>query len=212
MTKRVITRALHLRYMPSARIDERVSVVDSGLGNFFICAYEGGLVAFDTGYRAGVAKSGMASLGLDPAAVTHVFLTHTDFDHVGGLPAFPHAHVYISEDEEPLVAGKRLPRLYGIYRNHRLKAYTLLADGQAVQVGAMRVQAIKTPGHTIGSMCYLVDGDTLFSGDTLAPRNGRLGPNLQFYTDIIALWKSYAKLERHVECKRLFTSHWGAFS
>ena len=42
----------------------------------------------------------------------------------------------------------------------------LVKDGDEFQVGDMSIKAIETPGHTMGSTCYLVDG-LLISGDTL---------------------------------------------
>jgi glyoxylase-like metal-dependent hydrolase (beta-lactamase superfamily II) len=43
-----------------------------------------------------------------------------------------------------------------------------LADGQELTVGKVSVQAIHTPGHTPGSVCFLVGG-YLIAGDTLFP-------------------------------------------
>ncbi|MFF6778795.1 MBL fold metallo-hydrolase [Streptomyces sp. NPDC012637] len=37
----------------------------------------------------------VARLGLDPADVRHVLLTHLDVDHCGGLPDFPRARVHL---------------------------------------------------------------------------------------------------------------------
>ncbi|MBI1321900.1 MBL fold metallo-hydrolase [bacterium] len=39
------------------------------------------------------------SLGLNPADVKHIILTHCDPDHVGGLADFPNAEVHLSEEE-----------------------------------------------------------------------------------------------------------------
>lgn len=48
-----------------------------------------------------------------------------------------------------------------------------LEDGQILECGNLKIQALATPGHTNDSMCYLV-GNTLFTGDTLLIRgNGR---------------------------------------
>lgn len=43
-----------------------------------------------------------------------------------------------------------------------------LDDGQVIDVGAYRMTALHTPGHTPGSTCLLVQG-FLFSGDVLFP-------------------------------------------
>src|ERR1700722_18138304 len=46
----------------------------------------------------------------------------------------------------------------------------VLDDGAVIEVGRLRLHTIATPGHTAGSMCFLVeDSPVLFSGDTLFP-------------------------------------------
>ena len=46
----------------------------------------------------------------------------------------------------------------------------ILEDESVVRVGRLRLRTIHTPGHTPGSMCFLIEGaPVLFSGDTLFP-------------------------------------------
>jgi glyoxylase-like metal-dependent hydrolase (beta-lactamase superfamily II) len=42
----------------------------------------------------------------------------------------------------------------------------LVEDGQVLPLGNFKIKAIHSPGHSPGSICYLVDGK-LFSGDVL---------------------------------------------
>ncbi len=113
-------------------------------------------------------------LPIAPASVTHLFLTHTDMDHAGGLALFPNAHVYLSEDEKQMIDGTTSRFLRVVHSARINRPYTLLADGDVVMVGSIKVQAIATPGHTPGSMSYLVDDGILFTGDSLRLQNGQV--------------------------------------
>ena len=43
-------------------------------------------------------------------------------------------------------------------------------DAEVIEVGRLRLQAIKNPGHTPGSVSFKIEGaPVLFSGDTLFP-------------------------------------------
>ena len=46
----------------------------------------------------------------------------------------------------------------------------VLEDDSVITVGRLRLRTIATPGHTPGSMCFLIEGSpVLLSGDTLFP-------------------------------------------
>jgi hydroxyacylglutathione hydrolase len=63
-----------------------------------------------------------------------------------------------------------------------------LKDGDVLKVGTLEIRVIHTPGHTPGSVCYLVDGN-LFTGDTLfvgsAGRTDLVGGSLDMLVDSI---------------------------
>jgi glyoxylase-like metal-dependent hydrolase (beta-lactamase superfamily II) len=91
--------------------------------------------------------------GLD---VTAVLTTHGHADHVGA-------------------AGEVCRALRVPFRIHRADAEAAgiapdepIEPGETIQVGALRMTAVHTPGHTPGSTCFTVGG-LLFSGDTLFP-------------------------------------------
>jgi glyoxylase-like metal-dependent hydrolase (beta-lactamase superfamily II) len=45
--------------------------------------------------------------------------------------------------------------------------YRPVFDGHQIEVGEVKIAAIATPGHTMESTSYLLDGEALFTGDTL---------------------------------------------
>jgi glyoxylase-like metal-dependent hydrolase (beta-lactamase superfamily II) len=158
------------------QITDKVYEVKSKVVSMFVYTAHEGPICFDTGWSEGAVKREFDVLGFSPELVTSVFLTHTDRDHVGGLNLFAKAEVYLSVDEEQLI-DKRTPRFLGFVHNAPLKRpYQLLKDGDIVRAGETKIEAIATPGHTPGSMSYLVDESILFTGDTVPLKEGKVRP------------------------------------
>ena len=86
-------------------------------------------------------------------ALKYMLETHVHADHItanGSLQAlFPAAKIAISESAA--IECERIP----------------LKDHSEIQIGKVTIKALLTPGHTSESMCFLVDGNRLLSGDTL---------------------------------------------
>jgi glyoxylase-like metal-dependent hydrolase (beta-lactamase superfamily II) len=87
---------------------------------------------------------------------THILVTHSHADHIGAL----------SELKSRLRVPVAIHRLD--MKALSVKPEILLEDGQEVAFGKARLKVIHTPGHTPGSLCFLV-GKHLLSGDTLFP-------------------------------------------
>jgi len=47
--------------------------------------------------------------------------------------------------------------------------FTAINDGETLATEMVQLTALRTPGHTPESTCYLLDGQTLLTGDTLFP-------------------------------------------
>lgn len=102
---------------------------------------------------------------LNPVAV---FLTHGHFDHVGGCGVFS-AHgvpIYCGRGEEEYIFSAANKAIFGGVYIPDFKITQTLKDGESITVGGITLQAIFSPGHTSGGVCYKV-GDKLFTGDTL---------------------------------------------
>jgi len=156
----------------TGQVAENVYAIRVKDANMFIYADGEHAIAIDAAYAGNALQEELKRLPISPEFVTHLFLTHADVDHTGGLDFFPNAQVYLSRDEGQMIDGTS-PRLFGVYHSPKIgRTYSLLDDGDVVTAGAIKVQAIATPGHTPGSMSFLVKDSVLFTGDTLKLQNG----------------------------------------
>jgi hydroxyacylglutathione hydrolase len=196
--------------LDTGQVAENVYAVRVRDVNMFIYADGEHAIAIDAAYAGDALREELKRLPISPESVTHLFLTHTDVDHTGGLDLFPNAQIYLSEDEERMIDGTT-PRLFWVYHSPKIgQAYTLLADGDVITAGAIRVQAIATPGHTPGAMSFLVNDSVLFSGDTLKLQNGQVHTFHRLLNiDTATQRESIEKLTRLQNVALLCTAHTG---
>ena len=75
----------------------------------------------------------------------YVLLTHNHVDHIGGLKAFR------DRVKAPLAVHQADNQKWLPFQPE-----ILLNDGDVIRVGKVRIEAIFTPGHTPGSMCFKI--------------------------------------------------------
>lgn len=100
---------------------------------------------------------------------THILLTHGHYDHVGIVELVKEKYgcaVVAAKAEEALLADPRLNLSVMMGGNVALYPDVLVGEGDVVSVGDLEFRVMLTPGHTSGSVCYVV-ADQIFSGDTL---------------------------------------------
>ena len=149
----------------TGHLTDQVMVVRDGFVNFYILKSASGLVCIDAGRCPGNTARGFEALGLAMGDVAAVFLTHLHYDHAGCARLYPNATVFVGEHEKSsLFSSKALPPLVRV------------RDGENMTVGGFSVRTFGTPGHTNGSVSYVVDERLLFVGDTLRLRRGEALP------------------------------------
>ncbi|MFH1214035.1 MAG: MBL fold metallo-hydrolase [Candidatus Neomarinimicrobiota bacterium] len=121
----------------------------------------------DPGDQASEIISKITELQLQPLAILN---THGHPDHLAaaaelqnhfGIPFYIHAN-------EATTYATAIPfgQMLGINIIHLPEKVIYIQNEEALAFGLFKVAVITTPGHTPGSVCYLIDG-RLFAGDTL---------------------------------------------
>ena len=159
------------RPLKTKKLSDKIYAVKTGVSNFYICDAGDCLIAFDSGTSESLARKELEKLSIDPDDVKYVFLTHSDYDHAGGLELFKNAAVYVSSREVPLISGQKARFLRHIH-NTGFEGYITMEDAQIIQAGSCTVKMILTPGHTPGSSCFLAGNEMLFCGDALRLTSG----------------------------------------
>ena len=156
--------------------DTGVFAVGNSGGTVYLIKTESGYIMIDAGSEPGEIETVLSGQGIAAGEVKWTFLTHSDSDHVASLPLFPDAEIYMSEDEIDLVNGTKKRNAFSYNRLPvSIDGILLVRDMQELEIGGVKVECLKTPGHTPGSMSYLVDGKYLFTGDACKIYEGKYG-------------------------------------
>ena len=115
----------------------------------------------------------LADLGVDPAQVHQVLITHYHFDHINNLPLFPNAAVFISRKEQDNYLNGRiydpklvLPAVVAVLRDAKR---THLVDQHEALSGGLEFEVVggHTPGSAVvrfehGGTHYILTGDECY--------------------------------------------------
>jgi hydroxyacylglutathione hydrolase len=199
----------NMKPIPTGIIVDIVFSVQDSFVNMFLIKDSSQYVAIDAGNSLDNISGEFSKLSINPDQVVAVFLTHTDKDHVAALSLFTKARIYLARQEEPMITGKKSKFL--IFGNHiDTKEYTLLQDQQILVIGNIKIEGILTPGHTSGSMCYLIDDKYLFTGDAIRIKEGKIDEFNKFFNmDSKTAKESIKKITNLPSAEYIFTAHYG---
>ena len=122
-------------------------------------------VIIDCGTDAKIVNKKASELGVK---ISHLLLTHSHYDHSGcaGELQRQGVKVYVSEkDALKLNNSDNLAYCF----NKEFDSFTpdgVLYDDQVLELNEISIKVKSTPGHTDGSVSFVVD-NFIFSGDTL---------------------------------------------
>jgi glyoxylase-like metal-dependent hydrolase (beta-lactamase superfamily II) len=175
---------------------------------------EAALVDAGTGGDTDRLFRNVESCGVPPDAVRYLLLTHCHFDHTGGAADVRErtgcrivAHTleapFLEEGDDRVTAalwyGRHLPPLS---IDERIEG-----DRGTIRVGDREILALHIPGHSPGSMAYLMDSDgqkVLFGQDIHGPLDASLRSDAGAYRRSL---ERLAGLEADILCE----GHYGVF-
>ncbi len=152
---------------------------------------EAALIDSGCGQATDLLLANIEAAGVAPASIRHLLLTHCHFDHTGGAAQLRRllgcrtvAHeldaAFIEAGDDEVTAAS--------WYNSRLTPcpidLKLAADKDTVIVGGRPIEAIHIPGHSPGSVAYLIEsrgGRIVFAQDVHGPLDEALRSNAADY-------------------------------
>ena len=143
------------RAIEPQRLFDNVSVIGDAGTVIYVVTTPAGVVLIDSSYPTklnDVVLPGLVKLGIDPASVKYVLITHGHVDHYGGAQWFQQhgARVALGAKDWDLIASGRPEQVRAAPTRD-----IVAEDGKAILVGGVAFTPYDTPGHTPGSMGWM---------------------------------------------------------
>lgn len=221
-----------------APVADGITAIDTGMAGqrelnavYVIAADEPCLVETGPGSDGPTIVDGLDRLGLGPADLAHIVVTHIHMDHAGGagglLERFPNATVWVHEigarhlvDPVRLVAStartygeERMLALYGPMRPCPTERVRAVVDGDVIGLGDRSLAVLHTPGHASHHIALHDDRTgALFTGEAIGsylPYGRSFRPALPPPEVDVETALDTIERMRRVHPTTLLTSHFG---
>lgn len=136
---------------------------------WLLCDEDSGMAAvIDPGADASVIEKALAEQN---ATLSMILLTHGHFDHISAVDALRDATgapLLLHDKDAPMLTDAVANASAGFINKAQTyrSADRFLKGGDALRLGENTIAVRHTPGHTPGSVCFVIGRD-LFTGDTL---------------------------------------------
>ena len=143
-------------YTDPAKVFDNLYFVGTKIHSSWALTTSEGIILIDTLYDYASDEAivgGLKKLGLDPAAVKYVIISHGHGDHVGG------AKLMQDRFGSRLVMGgpdwDMIEQSQHRFPNGKPRRDVVATDGQKVTLGDGSVTIVATPGHTPGTLSFI---------------------------------------------------------
>jgi metallo-beta-lactamase class B len=143
-------------YTDPAKVFDNLYFVGTRIHSAWALTTSQGIILIDTLYDYASDEAivgGLTKLGLDPASIKYVIVSHGHLDHVGGAKLLQdrfHPHLVMGGPDWDMIAQQvhRFP-------NGKPKRDMTASDGERITLGDTTVTIVTTPGHTPGTLSFI---------------------------------------------------------
>jgi metallo-beta-lactamase class B len=143
-------------YAEPARVFDNLYFVGSKIHSSWALTTSEGIILIDTLFTYNSEEEivgGLKKLGLDPASVKYVIISHAHSDHVGGAKLMQDrfgSHIVMGGPD-----WDSIEKSVNGYPQGKPKRDIVADDGQKITLGDTSVTIVTTPGHTPGTLSML---------------------------------------------------------
>ncbi|MCB0723892.1 MAG: MBL fold metallo-hydrolase [Ignavibacteriae bacterium] len=188
----------------------KVDVHKLTIGRWFVNCYliskDNKVLIFDPGDEAEKITEFIDSNSLIPLAIIN---THAHYDHVGAIHALKEKYnipFYLHSKDKRLLNHASIYRSFvGESVKFKIPAIDVFLDEvEELVIDDFKIKVFHTPGHTEGSVCFLID-DFIITGDTLM--KGQIGRTDLPSADKEKYKKSLVKLLELPDILEVYAGH-----